>query len=301
MHARTRVRLTSLALLLGVSALAGDAHAFCRSTTIEGDAGCGVCVDAGYPLAWEEPEMEYTFNERGFPGFSDDELSQVFSAGFQPWQVVTCDGEGVQIQARRADGTTDLGPRDAGIQPTVNVMGFLTAEEWIDQRFDTHAFAQTGVRFFNGSGVIAGADIWFNGGIGTFTICPIEGCKDGKVDLPNVATHEIGHFFGLAHSDVEGATMACDAPAGETEKRSLHPDDRAGLCAIYPPELAFRGPYEQGAWTQTESGDSCSLRAPAETRGSTQLWTGLGLLLWFSWRRRKSGGRKLARPRTLAR
>jgi hypothetical protein len=287
MHARTRVRLTSLALVSGVSALASEAYAFCRATTIEDrDAACGVCVDAGYPLAWEEPEMEYTFNERGFPGFSAGQLAEIFSTGFDQWQAVSCGGERVQIQAQPADGTTDLGPRDAGIQPTINVMGFLSAKEWIDQHFDTHAFALTGVRF-KGSGVIAGADIWFNGGIGTFTVCPVQGCADGKVDLPNVATHEIGHFFGLAHSDVDGATMACDAPAGETEKRSLHPDDRAGLCATYPPELAFRGPYEQGAWTKTESGDSCSLR-PGETGGFAQLCAGLALLLSFSWRRRHS-------------
>ena len=53
-------------------------------------------------------------------------------------------------------------------------------------------------------------------------------------DLQNTLTHESGHFIGLAHSPVPGATMNATTQPGETLKRSLAPDDAAGVCAIYP-------------------------------------------------------------------
>ena len=73
------------------------------------------------------------------------------------------------------------------------------------------------------------------------------------IDLQNTVTHEVGHFIGLAHPCGEGGLPSCtSAPpagevpyaertmsptteAGETWKRSLSPDEVAGVCAIYPP------------------------------------------------------------------
>ena len=54
---------------------------------------------------------------------------------------------------------------------------------------------------------------------------------DTKQDLQTVATHEIGHFFGLDHSGVVRATMYPFAPDVET---TLSWDDVAGLSLLYP-------------------------------------------------------------------
>ncbi len=69
----------------------------------------------------------------------------------------------------------------------------------------------------------------------TPTICSTFG-QDGCAyqDLQNTITHEAGHLVGLAHSPVAGATMNATTKPGETTKRSLSPDDVAGVCAIYP-------------------------------------------------------------------
>jgi len=53
-------------------------------------------------------------------------------------------------------------------------------------------------------------------------------------DLQNTLTHEAGHFIGLAHSTVPGATMNPTTHPGETAKRTLSADDVAGVCAVYP-------------------------------------------------------------------
>jgi hypothetical protein len=74
-------------------------------------------------------------------------------------------------------------------------------------------------------GQIMDADIIFNPAV-TFS----TGGGSGQ-DLQTIATHEIGHFFGLDHSGVVRAMMFPFAPAVETR---LAYDDVAGISHIYP-------------------------------------------------------------------
>ncbi|MEP7215616.1 MAG: matrixin family metalloprotease [Anaerolineaceae bacterium] len=53
-----------------------------------------------------------------------------------------------------------------------------------------------------------------------------------NIDLQSVVTHEFGHALGLNHSGDGSAVMYPSYSAGST-KRSLAPDDLAGLVAIY--------------------------------------------------------------------
>ncbi len=60
-------------------------------------------------------------------------------------------------------------------------------------------------------------------------------------DLQNVATHELGHSLSL--SDLYGAenvwkTMYGYVSVGETQKRTLHPDDMDGISYLYPAAAA---------------------------------------------------------------
>jgi MYXO-CTERM domain-containing protein len=252
---------------------------------------CFSCETSGYPLAWSQSNIEYVFNARGIPSFSDAEMRQVYKTAVDQWLSASCGGERTDLDVTAAPGTTQLVVRDRKVASSTNVFGYMTQAEWSAAGFDPHAFAQTGVRYYPDTGVIAGADIWLNGGIGEFGVCPDRGC-DGRgdtVDLPNVVTHEVGHFFGLAHSGVEGATMACDALPGQTDKRDLALDDRLGMCAMYPPGEAFSGPYLRGEWTrpavQTES--SCSV-APGRTAAGSALPVLVGLLGFVALRRRRA-------------
>jgi hypothetical protein len=59
----------------------------------------------------------------------------------------------------------------------------------------------------------------------------------GKIDVQNVATHELGHWLTLL--DLCGGgdsdkTMYGYTYAGETKKRTLDSDDIAGINYIYP-------------------------------------------------------------------
>src|SRR5688572_8745173 len=59
----------------------------------------------------------------------------------------------------------------------------------------------------------------------------------GAMDVLNIATHEVGHTFGLDHPKAGGGigclTMHAYASLGETQKRSLGDGDILGIKAIY--------------------------------------------------------------------
>jgi hypothetical protein len=78
-----------------------------------------------------------------------------------------------------------------------------------------------------------------------------SGCNG--YDLRNTITHEAGHFLGLAHPCGDQGTPACsmqipafetvpyeertmypNTTVGDLVKRTLSPDDVAGVCAAYP-------------------------------------------------------------------
>ena len=60
-----------------------------------------------------------------------------------------------------------------------------------------------------------------------------SGCVDG-VYVEDVATHELGHSLGLAHSAVLDATMYSTYTRCSTSMRTLASDDLAGLQLLYP-------------------------------------------------------------------
>ncbi len=57
-----------------------------------------------------------------------------------------------------------------------------------------------------------------------------ESIKKSPIDLITIATHEIGHVLGLAHSFEENAIMHTTYKG---RVRSLHPDDIKGIQSIY--------------------------------------------------------------------
>jgi hypothetical protein len=126
----------------------------------------------------------------------------------------------------------------------------------------------------------------------------------GDMDLQNAVTHEMGHLIGLDHTcydpnsglpqpydnlgqpvpacpgsaDVQATTMYPSARVGDTQKRTLAPDDQAGLCGIYPVADPPPPPSSEGC-------ASCAVgAAPA---GGLSLM-GLGLLATLLVRARRA-------------
>jgi hypothetical protein len=135
---------------------------------------------------------------------------------------------------------------------------------------DRSIVALTSVLYYPDTGRIVDADIEVNGWNGEggslsraphgwyftcgdrSTQCDTYG-QDGChfIDLQATLTHEVGHFIGLRHvcdgggGGADAGLPRCDAShdaitmnpttyPGDVDKRTLHPDDVAGVCAIYP-------------------------------------------------------------------
>jgi hypothetical protein len=92
--------------------------------------------------------------------------------------------------------------------------------------------AQNSFWFNPTTGVLSESDIVFN----TYYSWSVTGAS-GTYDVQNIATHELGHALSLddlyGYFDSE-KTMYGYANEGETKKRSLDPDDVAGICHLYP-------------------------------------------------------------------
>jgi hypothetical protein len=92
--------------------------------------------------------------------------------------------------------------------------------------------AQNSCWYYDNTGEILESDVVFN----TYYTWSVSG-EAGKMDLQNIATHELGHALSL--EDLYGTgdkekTMYGYATTGETKKSSLDADDIAGIVHIYP-------------------------------------------------------------------
>jgi len=83
-------------------------------------------------------------------------------------------------------------------------------------------------------GVITDADVIFNDNADFFRWATVTPGIGGYVDVQSVATHELGHVFGLDHSPVTTATMCALLSVGAISSRSLAPDDDGALIEAYP-------------------------------------------------------------------
>jgi hypothetical protein len=179
--------------------------------------------------------------------------------------------------------------------------------------YDPLALAVTSVFARKSDGEILDADVELNAVTFKWSDLVRYPSDAGNVqDLQNTLTHEFGHLIGLDHtcfiegtrpgavddrgqpvpscghaSDaIKATTMFAAVIPGDLERRTLSPDDRRAVCAIYPPiDLTL------------ESGSACSLaRAPTGAAGWTVLVIALALRSFRRARRRATGSRPNTGP-----
>lgn len=100
-------------------------------------------------------------------------------------------------------------------------------------RNDSNGYVGETYWWYDATGHLVDADVVFHeGGYRYYTG---SGCSGG-VYLEDVATHELGHALGLAHSSVAGATMQPAMPSYcDLTETTLESDDISGIESLYPP------------------------------------------------------------------
>jgi hypothetical protein len=137
----------------------------------------------------------------------------------------------------------------------------LAADGTCESDYDTMALAVTGDTANKKTGQIYDSDIEINTLDYNWADVTADASLSNDMDLQNAITHEMGHLIGLDHTcfnplsglpqptdnngqpvpdcdqaslAVQATTMYPSAMMGDTQKRTLAPDDQAGLCGIYP-------------------------------------------------------------------
>jgi hypothetical protein len=206
--------------------------------------------------------------------------------------------------------STSTGPTRAAANDVYNVLVFRNP--WCDPADPTgcvrDALAITSVWSSIRTGVITNGDIEVNSENFVWADLVINPAN-GKQDLQNALTHEMGHLIGLDHNcytpgvdparqidnlgnpvpDCAGApqavvdaTMYTKADPGDLSKRTLAPDDQQAVCDIYPAAQAINYCPVPGAGQ-----GGCSCHAGGNGGGASDLgaaalafvFVGLGVAL----------------------
>lgn len=291
---------TIVVALLWVST---DAQAWCQLRTRTGEVTrAGECAMEGNPLEWEDRCLSYSVNSAESLDLDLDTIQRITATSFANWTEQLCEGDMPFPLMIQEDS-----PRSCALAqhitdgPNIHTMTF--EENWPED-FDESVYAITSVWHRASDGAILDADILVNEDSGPFGECLPRGCQPDEsgvttVDLESILTHEIGHFFGLGHSQFAFATMHASAPRGETEKRTVSSDDLLGICAIYPPdepaaECDFAPIGGLARFCEPQTG--CSVRPTTKENANS---TGLMAFLFFVVFRRASRRRRATQqPRT---
>lgn len=215
-----------------------DAAAYCRARTCQNDPKNDVscredshrCISEGEPLVYDSPCLTFAVG-RGKAielGLTDETLHDIVQHAFERWQQVDCGHgktPGVFVQSA---GLVSVQDEFFCPEPELNQAVWLLQNDWT---YGADAVGNTGPIFETSTGEILDADVELN--LARIKEMPSE---DREEILLSIATHEAGHFLGLAHSDVRAAIMFAQYGGMDLKGRTLTPDDIDGICAIFPPE-----------------------------------------------------------------
>lgn len=221
-----RAALLPCALVLASS----RADAYCRTTTEAGTTQS--CTTEGAPLFWRNACRGVRLGPLP-AAFADrfDDYKNTLEVALAQWDKAPCpDGSGDASISIAYLGETEqdfIGFHDDG---SANENAIYFRETW--KYADANQVALTTVTYRSDTGDILDADMEVNSELNISSANPLPA---RGFDLLTVYAHELGHVLGLAHSEVQSATMYAVYQPGSTDQGSLEDDDRAGLCAIYPP------------------------------------------------------------------
>lgn len=182
-------------------------------------------------IRWDAP-VRWFATDRGVSQVSASEFQNAVGRAFATWEAVPTASIAFQFA-----GFTATEPFE---DDDVSVVGFVHEPDM------ERVLGATGYVIDAFTGEIIESDIFFNS---VFAWSVSAAGESNAYDLQSVATHEIGHLLGLAHSALgetelrpggrrvlaSGAVMfPISFGRGNIADRILQPDDVAGVSDLYP-------------------------------------------------------------------
>jgi hypothetical protein len=279
-------------------------------------------MSSGCPYAWRTRSISLVGYPQGLSDMTPDQIARAAGEAVSAWSkndpaLAACTDLALNLTMR----TTADTPPAAKFDGENNVLmrgdcwcSVCAADSASVDCHDSNVLALTSV-FARGDGQIVDADIEVNAVKDNFLWADLDTPIDGRQDLQNALTHEVGHFIGLDHTCYEGdpakprgkdengkllpdcfrappavvaTTMFPSANPGDTSKRTLEPDDQKAVCDIYP-----IGGSDPDVCDQPDRG-GCRIAAgvpaiPANPTGRWESWaiafSGLALATFLARRR----------------
>ncbi len=176
----------------------------------------------GSPIRWPGATVKFLLHPLGSDDVADGSDLLALRLAFARWTDALAGGLALQEATGPSPSSHDVD--DLATHRVVfdenDVTGYFPVK--------TGIVALTPIRY-DGQNRIVDADIVFNGRDHAFS----TKLAAGRMDVQDVAAHEIGHFIGLDHSPSAGATLFPWVSAAQTVHRSLAVDDARGAQATY--------------------------------------------------------------------
>jgi hypothetical protein len=217
-------------------------------------AASATCIsqkESNAPLWWSNSCVGYDLNQSASKRVPYAQFAASVEGAFQAWTGATCGSPAPSGTSRPSIDVRDLGPvscasayYDKNGGPNQNVIVFHD-DAWPYEAADrakakapiSPVVALTTVTYDPESGEIFDADVELNSADYTIAPLPSDGSALGSetFDLQAILTHELGHFFGLAHSPLPDAVMNASGDSDTSSpKRALRLEDTRAICVVYP-------------------------------------------------------------------
>jgi hypothetical protein len=248
------------------------------------------CYVQGTPLWWSSTCVSFGVHRAGSASSDIDyeTADRIIEAAFTKWASVDCGGGQTPSFRANNKGPVDCRKTEYN-QDAGNANAFMFRDDNWPYTNSLDTLALTTVTYNVETAEIYDSDVEINTAQAKFTTTdtpPADGA-----DLDAVVTHEVGHFLGLAHSEVSASTMrSIGYQLGTTGLRTLAPDDIAGICEIYPPgdEVGSKCSPRHGFSRECapEVTEGCALHH--RSRGQSALAGALAALFGFGFLARRS-------------
>jgi hypothetical protein len=226
---------------------------------------------------------------------TDEQFEAIIVEAFARWMNVDCGG-GLRpgFEIRSAGLVQAPAAFFCETEPLLNVGVWWLSDQWHDDE-SGDALGSTRSVFARETGELLDADVVLNAERIQREYPPSQ-WHDAL--LP-VATHEAGHFLGLAHSADTGSVMQAFQGGDQLLQQRLGPDDEAAICALYPPRAESYRCAEPGvadamlderacaamAHVPASAPASCSLAPRRASAWGVGVWVCLSLSVWVARRR----------------